>query len=265
MASMISLAASILVAATLILPRQANAQSSAAQLVEAAAIQELAIASRILANEGVLDAYGHVSVRHPADPNRYLMARSLAPALITAADILEFDLASRPVKPTEQRLFTERFIHGSIYQARPDVKAIVHSHSPTVIPFGISDVPLRPVFHLGAFLYGGVPVYEISEHSGDGEMLVRDGKLGDALARTLGDKIVALMRGHGNVVVGPSLQHAVFRAIYTEVNARLQTIAIGLGGKLRYLSDAEGDNVTNRQPGNIARAWELWRERAERR
>ena len=265
MASIIPLVTSIFVAVTLILPRQANAQSSAAQLVEAAAIQELAMASRILANEGVLDAYGHVSVRHPTDANRYLMARSLAPALITAADILEFDLASRPVKPTEQRLFTERFIHGSIYQARPDVKAIVHSHSPTVIPFGISDVPLRPVFHLGAFLYCGVPVYEISEHTGDGEMLVRDGKLGDALARTLGDRIVALMRGHGNVVVGPSLQHAVFRAIYTEVNARLQTIAIELGGKLRYLSDAEGDNVTNRQPGNIARAWELWKERAERK
>src|SRR6185295_5516520 len=203
-----------------LLPTAALALSALPALSEAAAIQELAMASRILANEGVLDAYGHVSVRHPTDPNRYLMARSLAPALITAADILEFDLASRPVKPTGQRLFTERFIHGSIYQARPDVKAIVHSHSPTVIPFGVSDVPLRPVFHLGAFLYGGVPVFEISEFTSDGEMLVRDAKLGDALAKTLGDKRVALMRGHGNVVVGPSLQHAVFRAIYTEVNAR---------------------------------------------
>jgi ribulose-5-phosphate 4-epimerase/fuculose-1-phosphate aldolase len=231
--------------------------------VDGAAIDDLVLASRILANEGVLDAYGHVSIRHPTDPNRYLMARSLAPALITAADVLEFDLNSKPVRPTEQRLFTERFIHGSIYQARPDVGAVVHSHSPTVIPFGISDVPLRPVFHLGAFLYGGVPVFEISEITNDGEMLVRDAKLGDALAKALGDKRVALMRGHGNVVVGPSIQHAVFRAIYTEVNARLQATAIGLGGKVRYLSDAEGDNVTNRQPGNIARAWELWKERAK--
>ena len=244
-------------------PHRRRRSGVSAQAVDAAAIEDLALASRILANEGVLDAYGHVSVRHPADPNRYLMARSLAPALITAADILEFDLASKPVTPTQARLFTERFIHGAIYQARPDVKAIVHSHSPTVIPFGISDVPLRPVFHLGAFLYGGVPVFEISEHAGDGEMLVRDARLGDALAKTLGDRIVALMRGHGNVVVGPSLQHAVFRAIYTEVNARLQTVAIGLGGKVRYLSDLEGDNVTNQQPGNIARAWELWKERAE--
>lgn len=251
--------------AALALPQHAAAQSPAVTAPsDAAAIDDLVLASRILANEGVLDAYGHVSIRHPTDPNRYLMARSLAPALITATDILQFDLNSKPVTPTEQRLFTERFIHGSIYQARPDVKAVVHSHSPTVIPFGISDVPLRPVFHLGAFLYGGVPVYEISEHTNDGEMLVRDGKLGDALAKTLGDKRVALMRGHGNVVVGPSIQHAVFRAIYTEVNARLQTVAIGLGGKVRYLSDAEGDNVTNRQPGNIARAWELWKERVKK-
>jgi len=246
--------------AALAFPQRAAAQASA----DAAAIDDLVLASRILANEGVLDAYGHVSIRHPANPNRYLMARSRAPALITAADILEFDLDSNPVAPTQARLFTERFIHGSIYRARPDVKAVVHSHSPTVIPFGISDVPLKPVFHLGAFLYGGVPVYEISEHASDGEMLVRDARLGDALAKTLGDKIVALMRGHGNVVVGPSLQHAVFRAIYTEVNARLQTIAIGLGGKVRYLSDAEGDNVTNKQPGNIARAWDLWKERVKK-
>ena len=124
-------------------------------------------------------------------------------------------------------------------------------------------MPLKPVFHLGAFLYGGVPVFEISEFAGDGEMLVRDARLGDALAKTLGGKIVVLMRGHGNVVVGPTLQHAVFRAVYTEVNARLQTVAIGLGGKVRYLSDKEGDNVTNQQPGNIARAWALWKERVK--
>jgi HCOMODA/2-hydroxy-3-carboxy-muconic semialdehyde decarboxylase len=252
MKSMVALLTSVLLAVTVMRPASAQPAASSG---EAAVIQELAMASRILANEGVLDAYGHVSMRHPTDPSRYLMARSLAPALITAGDVLEFDLASTPVKPTQARLFTERFIHGSIYQARPDVKAIVHSHSPTVIPFGVSDVPLRPVFHLGAFLYGGVPVYEISEHTADGEMLVRNGKLGDALARTLGDRIV----------VGPSLQHAVFRAIYTEVNARLQTTAIALGGKVRYLSDVEGDNVTNRQPGNIARAWELWKDRVERK
>jgi ribulose-5-phosphate 4-epimerase/fuculose-1-phosphate aldolase len=245
------------------LPDRAPAQSAFSALSEAAAIGDLALASRILANEGVLDAYGHVSVRHPTDPNRYLMARSLPPALITPADILEFHLDSKPVRPTEARLFTERYIHGAIYQARPDVKAIVHSHSPAVIPFGVSDVPLRPVFHLGAFLYGGVPVFEIGDFTKDGEMLVRNATLGEALAKALGDKIVVLMRGHGDVVVGPSLRHAVFRAIYTEVNAKLQATAVGLGGKVRYLSDIEGDNVTNQQPGNIDRAWELWKARVK--
>jgi len=239
----------------------ATAQQASPALSEAAAIEDLALASRILANEGVLDAYGHVSIRHPSDPSRYLMARSLPPALITPADILAFDLASKPVTPTDKRLFTERYIHGAIYQARPDVKAIVHSHSPTVIPFGVSDVKLRPVFHLGAFLYGGVPVFEIGDFNKEGEMLVRNAALGEALAKTLGDKIVVLMRGHGNVVVGASLHQAVFRAIYTEVNAKLQATAIGLGGTVRYLSDIEGDNVTNRQPGNIERAWALWKAR----
>src|SRR5947209_3083480 len=207
------------VAGFLVFAALAAPQRALAQGVDAA-IADLALANRILANEGVLDAYGHVSIRHPADPNRYLLSRSLAPALITAADIVEFDLDSKPVTPTQARLFTERFIHGSIYQARPDVKAIVHSHSPAVIPFGVSDVPLKPVFHLGAFLYGGVPVFEISQFTDDGEMLIRDARLGDALATSLGGKIVVLMRGHGNVVVGPTLQHAVFRAIYTEVTAR---------------------------------------------
>ena len=220
--------AALFFAAVALLPQPLAAQTAYQALSEAAAIQDLTLASRILAN-----------------------------------DIPEFHLDSKTVKPTEQRLFTERFIHGAIYQARPDVKAIVHSHSPTVIPFGISDVPLRPVFHLGAFLYGGVPVFEISDFTKDGEMLARNAALGEALARTLGDKIVVLMRGHGNVVVGPSLRHAVFRAIYTEVNARLQTVAIGLGGKVRYLSDIEGDNVTNQQPGNIDRAWELWKARVK--
>jgi ribulose-5-phosphate 4-epimerase/fuculose-1-phosphate aldolase len=228
---------------------------------DAAVIEDLVLASRILANEGVLDAYGHVSIRHPKDTNRYLMARSLAPALIAAKDILEFDLDSNPISPTQQRLFTERFIHGAIYKLRPDVMAIVHSHSPGVIPFGISSVPLRPVFHLGAFLYPGVPVFEIRDAGGVTDMLVRDNNLGDALANTLGDKHVVLMRGHGDVVVGPSIQHAVFRAIYTEVNARLQTQALALGGTIKYLSPEEGDMITNVRPGNIGRAWDLWKSK----
>ena len=227
-----------------------------------AVIEDLVAASRILAVEGVLDAYGHVSMRHPGNPNRYLMSRSLAPALITINDIMEFDLDSNPVAQNGRTMFTERFIHGEVYKARPEVKAIVHSHSPGVIQFGISSVPLKPVFHLGAFLYKGVPIFDIRDAIDNGEMLVRDAKLGAHLAKVLGDKDVVLMRGHGDVVVGPTLQHAVFRAIYTEVNARLQSAAIALGGSINYLTEKEGDIITNRQPGNIGRAWNLWKSKA---
>jgi HCOMODA/2-hydroxy-3-carboxy-muconic semialdehyde decarboxylase len=229
-----------------------------------ALIEDLVAASRILAAEGVVDGYGHVSVRHPRDAGRYLMPRSLAPALVTTADIMEFDLDSNPVEPRGRTAFRERFIHGMIYQARPDVNAVVHSHSPAVIPFGITEVAMRPTFHMAAFLYAGVPIYEIRDASGFTNMLVDDNERAKALAATLGDKPVALMRGHGNVVVGPSLQHAVFRAIYTEVNARLQTVALALaqGGTIKYLAPEEGDIVTNTKPGDIGRAWELWKRKA---
>lgn len=231
--------------------------------VDPALIEDLVAASRILAGEGILDGYGHVSVRHPGNPERYLMSRSLAPALVTADDIMELDLDSNPVDARGRTMFRERFIHGTIYLARADVHAVVHSHSPTVIPFGITDVAMRPTFHMAAFLSVGVPVYEIREASGFTNMLVDDNERGRALAATLGDKPVALMRGHGNVVVGPSIQHAVFRAIYTEVNARQQTVAIAIadGGAIRYLAPEEGDIITNKKPGDIGRAWQLWKSK----
>jgi ribulose-5-phosphate 4-epimerase/fuculose-1-phosphate aldolase len=224
-------------------------------------IEDLVAASRILAAEGVLDGYGHVSARHPHHPQRYLMSRSLAPALVTADDIMEFDLESNPVDQRGRTMFRERFIHGMIYRARPDVMAVVHSHSPTVIPFGITQVKLRPTFHMAAFLYQEPPVFEIREHAGWTNMLITNNELGTALARTLGDKPVALMRGHGNVVVGPTLPIAVFRAIYTEVNARLQTIAITLGGPINYLAPEEGEIITYKNPGDVGRAWELWKSK----
>jgi len=240
-----------------------TAAPASAGPVDPALIEDLVAASRILAAEGILDGYGHVSVRHPSHPERYLMSRSLAPALVSASDILELDLDSNPVDGRGRTLFRERFIHGTIYRARPDVQAVVHSHSPTVIPFGITDVPLKPTFHMAAFLYAGVPVYEIREESGFTNMLVDDNARGRALAATLGDKPVALMRGHGNVVVGPTLPHAVFRAIYTEVNARQQTVAMAIaqGGPVKYLAPEEGDIITNKKPGDIGRAWQLWKSK----
>jgi HCOMODA/2-hydroxy-3-carboxy-muconic semialdehyde decarboxylase len=230
--------------------------------VDPAQIEDLVAASRILATEGVLDGYGHVSMRHPGHAERYLMARSLAPALVTADDIMELDLESNPVDQRGRTMFRERFIHGMIYRARGDVMAVVHSHSPAVIPYGITTVPMKPTFHMAAFLYQEPPVFEIRDVAGWTNMLITSNKLGAALADTLGDKPVALMRGHGNVVVGPTLPIAVFRAIYTEVNARLQTTAHMLGGPINFISPEEGDIITNKIPGDVGRAWNLWKTKA---
>lgn len=231
--------------------------------VDAALLEDLVAANRILATEGVLDAYGHVSIRHPRNPDRYLLSRSLAPILVTAADIMEYDLNSTPVDPKGRLSVQERFIHGEIFKARPDVRAVIHSHSPAVVPYSVTQVPIRPVYHMASFLYVGVPVWDVgSVNDPDAAaLLVRNGALGKSLALTLGTKPVALLRGHGNVVVGPDVQTAVARAIYTEVNAGLQTIAIGLGGPVRYISAEEGA-ARDKNPGDPGRGWELWKKKA---
>jgi HCOMODA/2-hydroxy-3-carboxy-muconic semialdehyde decarboxylase len=230
--------------------------------VDPVLIEDLVAANHVLAQEGVLDAYGHVSARHPTQPSRYLMSRALAPILVTADDIMEYDLDSNPVDPRGRASALERFIHGEIYKARPDVQAVIHSHSPTVVPFSVTQTPLRPVIHVASFLWVGVPVFEIRDAGGPTtNMLVRNSALGRALAATLGDKPVALMRGHGNVVAGPDIHLAVRYAIYTEVNARLQAVAIGLGGPITYISPEEGAAI-DASPGDLARAWELWKKKA---
>jgi ribulose-5-phosphate 4-epimerase/fuculose-1-phosphate aldolase len=239
----------------------ASAQAASGGPVDPAVMENLVAASRILADQGVVDAFGHVSIRHPGNPNRYLMSRAIAPALVTADDIMEFDLDSNPVDQRGRGMFIERFIHGEIYKMRLDVNAVVHSHSPAVIPFGVTQIPMRPVMHTGSFLYVGVPVWEIREAGGATDMLVRTGALGKSLAETLGDKPVALMRGHGDVVVGPTVQRAVIRAFYTEVNARLQTIALGLGSPVEYISEEEGV-LRDKAGGDESRAWDLWKAKA---
>jgi ribulose-5-phosphate 4-epimerase/fuculose-1-phosphate aldolase len=254
----------VLVFAAGIEQRVATAQTPPASggSVDPTLIEDLVAANRVLAQEGLVDAYGHVSIRHPKNPNHYLMSRSLAPILVTANDIMEYDLDSSPVDPRGRTSVLERFIHGEIYKARPDVKAVIHSHSPTVVPFSVTQVPLRPVFHNASFLWVGVPVFEIREAGGPATtMLVRNGALGKALAMTLGDRPVALLRGHGNVVVGSDVQTAVRRAIYTEVNARLQAIAIGLGGPINYISTEEGAAI-DKATGDPGRAWDLWKKKA---
>jgi HCOMODA/2-hydroxy-3-carboxy-muconic semialdehyde decarboxylase len=237
-----------------------NAPSSAGP-VDPALLADLAAAGRILAMEGVLDAFGHVSVRHPKAPDRFLMSRSLAPALVTPADILEFDLDGNAVDAKGQALFLERFIHAEVYRARPDVMAVVHSHSPSVIPFGVTKAPLRPLYHNAAFLAPGVPVFNIRDKFGATDMLVRNSTIGKALAETLGDKNVALMRGHGDVVTANSLPLAVFRAIYTEVDAKMQLQATTLGGPIDALTPEEGALAEKVNEQIVGRAWELWKKR----
>jgi ribulose-5-phosphate 4-epimerase/fuculose-1-phosphate aldolase len=229
-----------------------------------ALIEDLVAANRILYDQGVVDGFGHVSVRHDKSPEHFLLARSMAPGLVTAADIMEFDRDGSAIEPKGRAVYLERFIHSEIYKTHPEIKAIVHSHSPAVIPFGVTSVQLRPVFHLSSFLAGGAPVFEIREAGGSAtDMLIRTPELGAALARTLGAAPVALMRGHGDVVVGSSLQEVVFRAIYTEVNARLEAEALRLGqGQVVFLNDEEAAAATKTNAGVLVRAWDLWKARA---
>jgi HCOMODA/2-hydroxy-3-carboxy-muconic semialdehyde decarboxylase len=230
--------------------------------VDVGVIEDLVAGSRILADQGVLDGFGHVSVRHPGNPARLLMSRSLAPALTTAADILEYDLDCKALDDRGRSSFLERFIHCEIYKARPDVRSVIHTHSPGIVPFAASTVPLRPMYHVAGFLAAGVPVFEIRTHAGMTNMLISGAPLGKALAETLGDKPVVLMRGHGNVVVGPSVQVAVYRAVYTEINARLQAQAIALGGPITYLEKEEGEKADLIQQQVVMRPWELWKAKA---
>ena len=238
------------------------AQSASAGPVAPQLIEDLVAANRILADQGVVDGYGHVSARHDRDPNRFMMSRSLAPELVTAADVMEYDLDGEAVDPRGRTSYLERFIHSEIYRARPDVRAVVHNHSPSVIPFGATGVPLRPLYHMSAFLADGAPVWDIRAAAGDTDMLVRTPALGRSLAQALGARAVVLMRGHGAAVVGTSLPQAVFRSVYTEVNARLQAQAIALGGTVTYLSPEEARRVEATMGSTLGRPWELWKRKA---
>ncbi len=229
--------------------------------VSAEFMADLAAASRILAERGVVDAFGHISHRHPDAPDRYFMSRAMAPALVTPDDIIEYSLDSEPRDANGRGSFLERFIHGEVYKARPDINSVAHSHSPSVIPFGLVDTKMKAMFHNAAFLAAGVPVFDISERFGATDMLVSDRPKGVAFAQSLGDKDVALMRAHGSVACGSTLPAAVFRAVYTEVNARVQhwTVALGGGGPVAALDEAEGRLADVVNQGACMRAWDLWR------
>ena len=234
--------------------------SAAASETVASLIRELVDANHILFDQGVVDGFGHVSVRHPDRPDRFLLSRSMAPALVTEKDVLEFDLDGNPVVPGGPAPYLERFIHGEIYRKRADVNSVVHSHSPSVVPFSVvTSVKLRPVCHMCGFLSEkGAPIFEIRDFSGPGsDLLITSGKLGAALADSLGEGPAVLMRGHGSTVVGSTLRQTVFRAVYTEVGARLQMEALRLG-PVTYLTEEETVGTTKTISTQYDRSWFLW-------
>jgi ribulose-5-phosphate 4-epimerase/fuculose-1-phosphate aldolase len=242
-------------------PEAQGVAGSTSGSVPDALIEELVAANRILATEGVLDGMGHVSVRNPRVAGEFLLARSMAPALVTAEDIMRYDVDGRLLSRDDRASYQERFIHSEIYRARPDVQAIVHCHTPSLIPFAASDVPMRAMYHMAAFVAEGVPVFDIRAAAGVTDLLVKDARLGRSLAASLGSKPAALMRGHGAVVVAGSLPNVVGRGIYLDVNARAQMQAIALGGKISYVDQDEA-RLRMADPNEYARAWDLWKRKA---
>lgn len=226
-------------------------------------MREVVIANRILARENVVDAYGHVSIRHPENPDRYLMSRSRSPELVTLGDIMEFSLDGTPIDD-DRTPYAERHIHGGIYELRPDVNSVVHNHSHAVIPFGVSPVPLRPVAHVGAAIGRDIPVWDIRKNFGDTNLLVVNMDQGRDLAGDLGGNNVILMRGHGCAVAGRSVQGAVMTSIYLQVNARLLQDTLNMSGEIEYLSDGEIDLCaeTFLSDFSVQRAWEYFQRRA---
>jgi HCOMODA/2-hydroxy-3-carboxy-muconic semialdehyde decarboxylase len=227
------------------------------------AVRDVVIGNRILAHEGVVDAYGHVSVRHPDDPGRFLLSRSRAPELVEPRDVMEFDLAGNAVGGDTRPPYTERFIHAAVYEQRPDVHAVVHAHPEAVLPFTITATPLRPVLHTASYIGTRLPVWDIRDRFGDTNLLVANMAQGRDMARALGAERVVLMRGHGFSAAGRSVAEVVRMAVYMPVNARILLEALRLG-EVKALSPGEVEAFSSMPPDSPAmqRAWEYWAVRA---
>jgi HCOMODA/2-hydroxy-3-carboxy-muconic semialdehyde decarboxylase len=223
-------------------------------------LEDLVAANRILAEHGVIDAYGHVSIRSPDNPNRYFLARSIAPQMVQIEDLLEYDIDSKPIDPQGRESVRERFIHSEIYRARPDVMSVVHNHSPSVIPFSVTGVPMKALFHMASFIGDGLPNFEIRKVKKGSDLLVSDPKLGKALAKALGKSPATLMRGHGAAVTGENLQRSVGRSIYLEMSAVMQMQALLLSRKINFMDKTEVAASASVQ--DYKRAWPLWRDKA---
>jgi len=229
--------------------------------MNASQFEDLVAANRILAEHGVIDAYGHVSLRSPDNPNRFLLARAIAPQTVQIEDILEYDLDSKPLDPKGRDSVNERFIHSEIYRARPDVMSVVHNHSPSVVPFSVTGVKLRALFHMASFIgVDGLPNFEIRKVKKGSDLLVRTPALGKALAKTLGKAAASLMRGHGSVTVGENIMRSVGRSVYLEMSAIMQMQSLMLSKKITYFDAAEVKASAPVQ--DYKRAWPLWREKA---
>lgn len=223
-------------------------------------IDDLIIATKILVNEQIIDGFGHVSVRNPERLDHYFMTRDNFGGTADENYIVELDLDSNPLKHSELKPSLERFIHGEIYRARPDVNAVVHTHSPSFIPFGVSKTPLQPLYHMCGFLAAGAPVFDIQQKHGMTNMLVQSAELGRALASSLGKSALVLMRGHGATIVGSSLKEAVFRAIYAMINAQLQPIAMQLG-EPKFLHPEEAVKTDELHQAVFNRPWDYWKSK----
>jgi HCOMODA/2-hydroxy-3-carboxy-muconic semialdehyde decarboxylase len=228
------------------------------------ALRNVVIANRILAHQGVVDAYGHVSIRHPLNPERFLLSRSRSPELVEEKDIMEFTLDGKPIGDDRRPPYLERFIHGSIYEARPDVNAVVHSHAEETLAFGISDVPLKPVIHVASSIGAHIPVWDIAERFGDNtNLLVVNPEQGRDLAKRLGAGRITLMRGHGFAAAGGTIQDVVRLSVYLPVNARVQTAAMRFGSyKPLAPGEIEVRGHFNPKAPESWRAWEYWARRA---
>ena len=229
-------------------------------------IADLVLANKILYSLQAVDAFGHISVRHPQDPNYYLMSRHLPPGIVTAKDIVLFDMDSTPLTHSDKPQYSERFIHSEIYKLRPEVMSVVHCHAHALIPFGAAKgARLRPMTHMCGFLGCGVPIFEIRKAGGNTDMLIRTPELGRALAEELGDKNVVLMRGHGATMIGVSIPEVVFRAIYSMQNAQIQmqSIQLAVDGEVEYLNEEESEKSSRGR--NVPRAWSLWKSEFSRK